>query len=139
MLVQLVNKQKTRVMDSYEWRAENGHICEVHDAALLGEMFTHPAYKGQFCVSAQEPLVAITGSHKAVELLVIYGEVVSVEQLAALSKDETERLAAVLLETKRTVNGWVSQAKKLVSEDSSETAGIVTEIDEETAVSEPNE
>jgi hypothetical protein len=140
MLIELVNKQKNRVMGSFEWSAQNGRVCDVLDTVLLNELFTHPAYTGQFRVSADEPLVKVTGSESTAELLVIYGEITTIENLAALSKEDVERLSTKMLETKRTVNGWVSQARKLVLEDGSDIAVVtVTEADSETAVSEPDE
>jgi len=55
-------------------------------------------------------------------MLLVYGRIVSVEQLANLSKEEAKALANTTLETNRTVSGWVTKASDFASEAAGETA-----------------
>jgi hypothetical protein len=114
MLIEFTRPGSRRVIGQYEWRAENGHVCQVDDPELLKELFTHPAYGGDFAVHADEPLAQITGSTHAAQLLVVYGGIADAVTLAGLTKEEAGRLAASLLETPRTVSGWIRAARSVI-------------------------
>jgi len=122
MLVSLANKQKQRVIGQHVWSAENDHTCRVDDVDLLQELFTNPAYKDEFYVSPDDDLVVIVGNVHTAQVLLVYGRVASVAQLAHLSKEAVKALANSTLETARTVSGWVTKASDFVSEAAGETA-----------------
>ncbi len=118
-------RSSRRLIGQYEWSAGNGYVCEVTDPDLLQELFTNPAYDNDFVVADDEPLARIAGSTHGAQLLVVYGRVASIEQLANLTKEEANRLAAALVETPRTVNGWIEAARQWVGrqeQDAEETA-----------------
>lgn len=116
MLVHFTQTNRHRIIGELEWSPENRHVAEVSDAALLAELFTDPRYDGKFVVAQAEPLVAIVGSVNATLLPVEMG-LTSVAELAELDQDGRKALASRLLETTRTVNGWVEQARKLIGAD----------------------
>jgi hypothetical protein len=113
--IELCNKGKVRVLGPYVWSADTGHVCQVDDPEVLGELLTSDAYKGEFALSPDDPLSQIVGSEHTAQMLVVYGEITAVAQLADLTKDEAARLSAALLETPRTVGDWVKAARRLVA------------------------
>ncbi len=122
MLVSLAYKHKQRVIGPYAWSSENGHVCRIDDAELLQELFTNPAYKDEFSISPDDELAAVVGDVHTAQMLIVYGRIASVEQLARLSKEEAKALANTVLETVRTVSGWAKTANEFVLVDGGETA-----------------
>jgi hypothetical protein len=128
MLITTVSKVKTRVMGAMVWSEENGHVCQVDDLDLLKEMFTHPAYDGDFAVSPDDPLGQLVGDDYPVRMLVVYGGITAVEQLASLTKEDAARLASSLVVTQRTLSDWVKAAQKLVKQAADEETAVAQEI-----------
>lgn len=128
MLIELRNKGKVRVMGPYTWSADTGHVCQVDDPEVLGELLTGDAYYNEFAVSPDDPLSQIVGSEHTAQMLVVYGGITAVTQLADLTKDEAARLSAALLETPRTVGDWVKAAKQVI--EAEETAVAPLEIND---------
>jgi hypothetical protein len=102
-----------RIIGELVWSRENRWTAEVTDAGLISELLTHPAYGRDFAVADEEPLAQIVGTHVA-PLLVVEAGITTAAQLAALDAEGRKFLAGRMLETARTVNGWVSQAKALL-------------------------